>query len=286
MERSVIIRKMKREYVTDENDHMSLSETTEWEYDSWDDWGAILTEFEDALPSPKTNYVQIEGRSDVIDLSAIGGQVGYNQRTVTMGFDISFDPSEYQDKINWFYSLLGKIQGADVELVGPDDKEDTYWYLGRVTVSDFERGQNYITFKMKINCDPYRYSEYKTGNIPSDDTFWRGVISYSPIGKCYPTLVITGNQSQLPTTYWSIKVSCLSGNIDDKSSVIRRPRELFNTPYVGQELFFNGIGGERSVPWAIDVLDSDESVVVDHGDTDISKRYGIEATFYWREHKI
>lgn len=128
-------------------------------YNTWYDWRLTLTAKTMTDPEPKTNYVQIDGRSGTLDLSeALTGEVLYSDRTVTASFRSS--EGTFQERAALMRTITRALHGKKVRIQEPDDPE--HYFLGRVKIKSAEQDQVHIAFTMEAVCDPWRYAAEET----------------------------------------------------------------------------------------------------------------------------
>lgn len=107
-------------------------------------------------PEPKTLYKDIPGADGSLDLStAVSGHTVYNRRTITLIFGCGYDIEKWP-KV--FSEILHLFHGKQGRLIFDDDP--LYCYIGRMTVSDYSRLQQFGTFTLTMNADPYKYELY------------------------------------------------------------------------------------------------------------------------------
>ena len=101
-------------------------------YNTAYDWGLVLTGQSLTPPAPKTNYVQLDGRSGSLDLTeALTGEVTYSDRTLTASFALT--EGAHDDQVALVRTITAALHGRKVRIVAPDDPE--HYLLGRVTVT-------------------------------------------------------------------------------------------------------------------------------------------------------
>lgn len=104
-------------------------------------------------PVPKTSFQDIPGADGSMDLSeANAGHVVYQRRKITLNFGCG---ARLKDWPAIFSEILKKFHGQTGKLIFDDDAG--YYYIGRMTVSDYKRVQTLGTFTITVDADPYKY---------------------------------------------------------------------------------------------------------------------------------
>lgn len=129
-------------------------------YNTWADWGLILTQKEDIDPPEiKTNYVNIDGMNGAIDLSeALAGEPTYNDRTISAAF-CACDGS-YEERRTLIGSIIAAIHGRKMKIMEPDDPE--HYFYGRVKVKNVKHTIPLSEFSVECTCEPWRYELHET----------------------------------------------------------------------------------------------------------------------------
>lgn len=103
-------------------------------------------------PPVKKKSIDIPGASGELDFTEWFGAVHYGNRALTFDFVTKVPRSE-------FYSLFSRVQnmlhGKKLRIVLDDDSQ--FYYLGRLSVSDFQA--DIVTGKIVVtaDCEPYKY---------------------------------------------------------------------------------------------------------------------------------
>lgn len=131
------------------------------EYRSYDDLGLIFKGKTISAPSPKTNKVSVPGRNGSVDFSEVLGGMRYENRKITMRFQIYSIKYEYiTAKMS---DLMMKLHGQSVHIIFADD--EAFFWKGRLTVGDpkISKGKTpYVDFNITADVEPYKYSIYTT----------------------------------------------------------------------------------------------------------------------------
>lgn len=107
-------------------------------------------------PEMETTYIQIPGRSGLIDATeAISGRRIYTKRS------LEFELGGIRDRLDWdsvISAFRNNIDGRVCRLTLDNDKSH-YWH-GRVFVRGFDRFRDLGTFTLEVpTADPYKYNK-------------------------------------------------------------------------------------------------------------------------------
>lgn len=129
------------------------------QYNTWYDWGLILTAKSVTPPTPKTNYVKLDGMSGSLDLSdALTGEITYEDRTVSASFWT--DEGTYEDREKIIREITNKFHGKKIKITEPDDPDRHF--IGRVTVKSPKNNLSYAEISIECACEPWRYANTET----------------------------------------------------------------------------------------------------------------------------
>lgn len=173
---------------------------------TWYDWRAVLTAKDVTPPTPKTNYVDIDGMSGSLDLSeALTGEITYEDRTVTASFWI--DNGTVNDRAVLLREIASMFHGRKIQVIEPDDLE--HYFYGRVNIKSQKNIQAYAEITLEITCDPWRYAlEETTRMIDVTGDYTDVVIRNSGVKSVCPTIAVTG---AVDITYNGVKTSLTDG---------------------------------------------------------------------------
>lgn len=128
------------------------------------DWGLIFAPREISPPTPKTSYLEIEGRDGSLDLTEALGGVKYNDREFSLEFTIVNRPYKELDELT--SKIMNFIHGTRLKITIYSDPD--YYYLGRCQVDKISINSNPKTISIKCKTEPYKYRQFitkKTFNI-------------------------------------------------------------------------------------------------------------------------
>lgn len=137
------------------------------EYHTWTDWKLLLTEKNISVAEVKTNYMEMDGASDPIDLSEVlSGEPVYGNRTIYASFFT--DEGSYDDRTILLSCIVNRIHGRKVKIVEPDNLE--HYFLGRITVKSTHNYPTYAQIEVEAICAPWRYEHEETVNFFAVDS--------------------------------------------------------------------------------------------------------------------
>lgn len=154
---------------------------------TFDDWGLKWEDVTIAFPEAKTNYIEIVGRDGFLDLSeALTGDIQYNNRNITLTFNIENDFYKWQSMIS---NISNYVHGKIHKIIMDTDKG--FYYYGRVSINTEKTNSVDGTLVLECNVEPYKY-EITSSLEPwtwDDFSFLDGII------RDYKDLVVSGSLS-------------------------------------------------------------------------------------------
>lgn len=129
---------------------------------SYREWGLLLKERPYiSPPEPKMNLVEVPGSDIVIDLTeSLTGKVHYGMREGKFKFHVMNGRSEWSAV---YAALLNDLHGKRVQIVLDDDPN--YYWLGRVTINDWESDKKTATIVLAAQLEPYKRLRYGEGKV-------------------------------------------------------------------------------------------------------------------------
>lgn len=123
------------------------------------DWGLILNSKTYTPPTPKTNYIDVDGRDGSLDLSeALTGEIKYDMRKGTYKFiDVNGTYKEREDLIT---EILKVVHGKELQIMIDDDPD--HYMLGRCTVTALTNNNAYAEITIETKCEPWKYKVLET----------------------------------------------------------------------------------------------------------------------------
>ena len=133
------------------------------------DWDLLMVSKSIPLPEPKTISVDIPGRDGKIDLSNAFGEIKYENRTLTLDFDIFSNPSDW-------WELREKIAQTlyDKKIKIILDQDSNYYYLGRCKITSFTTTFTVAHISIECDCEPFKYKLTETSisnNLVAGETY-------------------------------------------------------------------------------------------------------------------
>lgn len=106
-----------------------------------------------SLPAPKLSYVEIPGTQGSVDITeSLAGEVLYEMREGSLEFLVA-KPYLWEETCT---KIKRSIHGVKATLIL--DTEPSFYYQGRVYVSDFKSDKNFSTITLTYKLEPYKYS--------------------------------------------------------------------------------------------------------------------------------
>lgn len=121
-------------------------------YHSWNDFSLILSQKTIGTPSPKVDVIDIPCGDGVLDLSEFFGEVKYNNRQLSFEFT-SFVPQ--RNFMEQFTMIQDALHGQRMQIILDDDP--AWYYVGRITVSEWKAEKSIGKLTIDCDCEPYKY---------------------------------------------------------------------------------------------------------------------------------
>ena len=126
--------------------------------DSYTDFNLILRPKERPFPSPKTNYVSIEGRDGDLDLTtSLTGDVKYENISYSLEFTLKDERAAWEDTL---LELSTYLHGKKMNLSFSEDPD--WYYVGRYSLNPVESDKNVGLLSIDCVLEPYRYKKDET----------------------------------------------------------------------------------------------------------------------------
>lgn len=166
-------------------------------YNTWYDWGLLLTSKETPEPELKTNYVEIDGMSGSLDLSeSLTGEITYKDRTVSATFWT--DKGTRKDREKLLRDIRIALHGKKIKIIEPDDPD--HYFIGRVSIKSHRNIISYLEFTIEAICDPWRYAIDETVRMITLGVYPIGVIiNNHGVKTLCPIITISDPQGALLT---------------------------------------------------------------------------------------
>ena len=126
-------------------------------FHSFDNFALILTSKTIGQPIVKTEYVEVLGADGQLDLTEAFGEVKYLNRKLTFVFSIFEDANEWAAA---YSRVLNNLHGKKMKIVLDDDPD--FYYIGRVTVSDYVSSKRIGNITIEVDAEPYKYKQILT----------------------------------------------------------------------------------------------------------------------------
>lgn len=122
------------------------------EYDTYEDFGLILTSKKIGTPKVKSKKIRIEGADGELDYTDFFGEPKFENRELEFEFQIKARPTEF---VKIHSEVLNALNGKQVRIVLEDDPD--FYYVGRLTVSDLTPSGIKANINISCDCEPYKY---------------------------------------------------------------------------------------------------------------------------------
>lgn len=115
----------------------------------YDDLNLLLLKKTIGTPKPKIDTLDIPGSSVPIDFTEFFGDVQYNS------VKLKFEVGTFKSLEEVFSIVKNKLNGRKLKIRLSDDPN--YYYVGRVTISDWSLDKILGKFTIEAECEPYKY---------------------------------------------------------------------------------------------------------------------------------
>lgn len=154
----------------DNMDHGVLFEVNGVKKHSYVDFGLFMNNVKIPYPEVKSEYIDIEGADGTLDLTECYGQVFYKDRKFSLTFQCNVLNYEFIVK-----RLANFLHGQKVKMTFYFDTG--YYYIGRVTVKEYDKSKGMGQVKMDVTVNPYKYKQKISTTI--NDIKEKAIIIYN-----------------------------------------------------------------------------------------------------------
>lgn len=129
--------------------------------DLWTEFGLVPASRPSVvLPEPKINTLEVPGANGIIDMTDILlGYPAYGNRSGSWTFNIAHDVTG----LPWaqtYAKLASFIHGQKRKVILLDDR--SYYYEGRLTLGDYETGNNFSSVTINYDLGPFKWMIWST----------------------------------------------------------------------------------------------------------------------------
>ena len=125
---------------------------------SYTDFNLILMPKTRPFPTPKTNYVSIEGRDGDLDLTtSLTGDVKYENISYSLQFYLKDKRTDWETTL---LKLTTYLHGKKMNLTFSEDPD--WYYVGRYTLNELESNRNVGMISIDCILEPYRLKKVET----------------------------------------------------------------------------------------------------------------------------
>lgn len=129
-----------------------MKQITFGEYRSYDDLSLVLTAKTIGSPEIKTYTVEVEGADGVLDYTEYFGEPKYSNLTHIFEFSTVVVPSQFMEL---YSAIKDALHGKKMHIVLDDDPD--FYYIGRISVSEFTNEKSIGIISIECDCEPYKY---------------------------------------------------------------------------------------------------------------------------------
>lgn len=129
-----------------------MKQITFGQYRSYDDLSLILLSKTIGSPEIKTYTVDVEGADGVLDYTEYFGEPKFNNLVHTFEFSTVVVQSQF---LTLFSAIKDALHGQKVHIALDDDPD--FYYIGRISVSDFTNEKSIGNVSITCDCEPYKY---------------------------------------------------------------------------------------------------------------------------------
>ena len=157
------------------------------EKSAYDEWNIVLTKADIPLPEPKVSLVEIKGADGVLDLSEVlTGDILYNNRTITLTFEM-MDDTDYYDLVS---NISNYLHGRIVTISLTNDED--YYYVGRASINQWQCIKRQGIIVITVDAEPYKYSVTETTMIVNVANQTKTITLPNSRKRVCPKLNVTG----------------------------------------------------------------------------------------------
>jgi hypothetical protein len=121
-------------------------------YHSYNAFQLILAAKTIGTPSPKTEVIDIPGGDGVLDLTEFFGEPKYGNRNLSFEFSSVVIPEDF---MSLFSMVQNALHGKKMKITLDDDPG--WFYMGRISVSEWKVDRNIGKLTIDCDCEPYKY---------------------------------------------------------------------------------------------------------------------------------
>lgn len=126
-------------------------------YDTARDFALILATYTIGEAPARTNTVEVEGMDGVLDFTEYFGEIFYENRELEFTFSL-IEPMADFPRI--YSEVKNAINGKRMKITPSWDSG--FYYVGRVTVNEWESDGRVGTIVIGCDCEPYKYRQQPT----------------------------------------------------------------------------------------------------------------------------
>lgn len=121
-------------------------------YHSYNDLHLILNSKEIGAPTVKVRKIDIEGADGSLDLTDFFGGAKYEDLTHKFNFSAIVPKAAFS---TLYSNIKNALHGKKMRVILDDDP--SFYYIGRLSVSNFTNDKNIGIISVECDCEPYKY---------------------------------------------------------------------------------------------------------------------------------
>lgn len=134
-------------------------------YNSFEDFGLVLSGKSIGAPAPKLLSVDIPCGDGALDYTDYFGRTNYYNRELSFDFTVAESPREF---LTVYSRLQNLLNGRKMKITLSEDP--LFYYVGRVSVDDWKSEKNIGKVTIKVNAEPYKLKHALTVIYRTVDT--------------------------------------------------------------------------------------------------------------------
>lgn len=151
---------------------------------SYKDLNLVLAPFQMPPAEPKTTFVDVPGADGSLDMTEALGEVKYKDRTGSMTFSV-LPQDDFEVKKTEVSNLLNGLQ-CKITF----DKDPEFFYLGRLSVSDYKANKMLRQITIDFRVQPYKYKNDVTKVVVEGS---KSIVLINNRMSVVPTITTTAN---------------------------------------------------------------------------------------------
>lgn len=127
------------------------------DFSSFDDFSLILSAKKIETPKVKTETTDVPGADGVLDFTEYFGEPKYENRKLSFDFSTM---TRYDGFLELFSQIQNALHGQRLNIWLDDDPD--FYYVGRISVSEWQADKRIGKVTIECDCEPYKYKRNQT----------------------------------------------------------------------------------------------------------------------------